>query len=688
MKFLLMSVLVLSLSLGGLALAQDAPEIPRVRGTEPTEAAAGVGPAIWVHPSEPSLSLILGTDDELGLAIYDLEGTLLQLLETDPLTAIDLRYNVSVGGDEIDLIVAGVDEEPLLYFFSVDSESREVSQIGELEVGIDQAGTCLFRSAATDTLYAIVVSEDGELEQWALDGSGEAISGGLARELEVGGEVEACTTDDFHAAIYISEGNAGLWRYGAEPETGTNRTLVDFSQVGNVAALGNFVEDIEAATVLELADGAGYVLVSNEAAGLVNVYDRATNAFLGAFSIADTVDPNGMAAVPTALTDDFPAGLLMTTNDETGAFSLVSWAEVASALGLESDGDYDARTDLSRDAAVVVPSLETAPVPSGTDAADDAAFWVHPTDPALSTIIGTDKTSGLVVYDLAGNILQEINIGDVNNVDVRYNFPLGDQRVALVSATNRTTNSLVIYAVNPETRQLEDVAAGEVVSAVSEVYGFCMYLSPNTGDTYAIINSADSGDVEQYLLSATDDGRVDAELVRAFSLGSQTEGCVADDETGVLYIGEENAGIWRYSAEPDGGEDRSLVDSTEDGNLTADVEGLAIYYGPDGTGYLIASSQGSSEFAVYTREGENEYLGSFRIVETDAIDGVSGTDGIDVISFALGEVFPNGAFIAQDDLNINPVENQNFKVVDWAQIAEALGLMVDTSFDPRSVGAE
>ena len=47
-------------------------------------------------------------------------------------------------------------------------------------------------------------------------------------------------------------------------------------------------------------------------------------------------------------------------------------------------------------------TVETDPVPGGGDA-DDAAIWVHPTDPALSMIIGTDKESGLGVYDLSGN---------------------------------------------------------------------------------------------------------------------------------------------------------------------------------------------------------------------------------------------------------------------------------------------
>jgi 3-phytase len=54
----------------------------------------------------------------------------------------------------------------------------------------------------------------------------------------------------------------------------------------------------------------------------------------------------------------------------------------------------------------VVPAVETVPVPTGGDAADDATIWVHPIAPALSLVIGTDKDDGLAVYDLAGTLRQ------------------------------------------------------------------------------------------------------------------------------------------------------------------------------------------------------------------------------------------------------------------------------------------
>jgi 3-phytase len=330
-------------------------------------------------------------------------------------------------------------------------------------------------------------------------------------------------------------------------------------------------------------------------------------------------------------------------------------------------------------------TVETEPVPSSGDAADDAAIWVHPADSSLSLIIGTDKDSGLAVYDLAGVQVQFLADGELNNVDVRYDFPLGDTSVDIVAAGNRTDDTIAVYAIDPVTGELQSVAAGPLPVGLTEAYGFCLYRSAVSGVFYAFVNDKE-GDVEQWRLQDNGQGQVEAVLVRSFSVGSQTEGMVADDELGRLYVGEEDVGIWRYGAEPDAGVDRTLVDSTgEQGHLVADVEGLAIYYAGNGAGYVLASSQGASQFTVYERQGGNDYLMTFEVVGREAIDDVSGTDGIDVSNVALGSAFPHGLFVAQD--NDNAGDNQNYKLVPWDEIANGGSprLDIDTSWDPRGL---
>ena len=336
-------------------------------------------------------------------------------------------------------------------------------------------------------------------------------------------------------------------------------------------------------------------------------------------------------------------------------------------------------------AAQVIAIIETFPVPSGGDTADDPAIWIHPTEPSLSIIIGTDKKGGLGVYDLQGNQLQYLAIGEINNVDLRYNFPLGGQSIALVTAGNRTTEGIEIFKVNPISRNLEGVAIGDINLGFNP-YGSCMYLSPVTGEYYFFVNSKD-GEVEQWQLYDNGAGLVEGILDRSLEVGSQTEGCVADDQYGDFYIGEEGVGIWKYGAEPEDGSERIMVDSTgSTGHLAADVEGLTLYYTREGGGYLIASSQGSDEFVIYRRDGDNKYLFTFEVVAGNGIDRVTNTDGIDVTNFNLGPAFPWGLFVVQD--GSNDLGNQNFKLIPWQSIANVnFPLSTDTSWDPRRVGA-
>jgi len=324
-------------------------------------------------------------------------------------------------------------------------------------------------------------------------------------------------------------------------------------------------------------------------------------------------------------------------------------------------------------------TVETDPVPSGGDAADDPAIWVHPTDPSRSTVIGTDKEGGLAVYDLDGRQIQYLAGIRPNNVDVRHGFPLAGQTVDIVVTSERDDDAITIHRVDPQTRQL--VEAASPIATGLDVLGVCLYRSPETGSFYVFVSSDGAGPVRQWQLSDGGAAGVTATQVRDLPMESTAEGCVADDDLAYLYVAEETVGIWKYEAEPDAGSSRVSVDQVGP-RLDSDVEGLTIYYGPEGAGYLIASSQGSGEYAAYNRTGDNEHVSNFQIVDSASVDGTSSTDGIDVMSAPLGAGFPNGLFVAQD--GDNDSGNQNFKLVPWEVVAGSTPtLAVETGWNPR-----
>ncbi len=356
--------------------------------------------------------------------------------------------------------------------------------------------------------------------------------------------------------------------------------------------------------------------------------------------------------------------------------ALVVGAIVASLMAGESVLPALAQT------AEVSATVETDAVPSGGDA-DDPAIWVHPSDPSRSTIIGTDKEGGLAVYDLHGNQIQYVSGVEPNNVDIRHDFPLGSGLIDLVVSSDRANDEIAFHAVDTETRQL--VPMGSFAPGI-DIYGICLYHSPVSESYYVFVTSEEAGPVGQFALSDNGSGGISATEVRRFQMNSTSEGCVADDGLGYLYVTEEDVGIWKYDAEPGAGSNHLAVDGVGP-NLEADLEGVTIYYGPEDTGYLIVSSQGSHDYAVYEREGDNRFLSKFEIVDSAAIDAVSSTDGIDTISTGLGPSFPKGLFVVQDGDN-EPDEN-NFKVVPWETVARSTNplLMMETGWNPRDENA-
>lgn len=316
----------------------------------------------------------------------------------------------------------------------------------------------------------------------------------------------------------------------------------------------------------------------------------------------------------------------------------------------------------------VTASAETDPVMHEGDVADDPAIW---TDGKETLIIGTHKKGGgLEVYDLSGKRLQSLPEGKFNNVDLRYGMEVGGKKLDIVAASNRTDDTLALYAVDPDTRKLVPIADGKIPT-VAKSYGFCMYHDLGKNAYYAIVNNKEGRVVQMELFDAGN-GKVGAKTVRTFDVGSQTEGCVADDETGYLYVGEEEKGVWKYAAGADQDDRRKLIDHTgKGGHLTADVEGISLYLLENGEGYLVVSSQGSHSYNLYDRKS-GKFLGDFHIADGE-IDGTCETDGLDVTSANLGADYPKGILVVQDGEDL-PGGTQNFKIVDFRKILSALGL--------------
>jgi 3-phytase len=404
---------------------------------------------------------------------------------------------------------------------------------------------------------------------------------------------------------------------------------------------------------------------------------------------------------------------------------------------------------------------------AGGDAnGDDPAIWVHPSNPAASLVIVTKKNAGLSVYDLAGVELQAIappaaprpddSPGRFNNVDLLLGFELGGRRVDLAVVTDRGRDQIRFYTIDASAAAahlapLTDVTAASVPFVFSadqteandqaNAYGLAVKGARGRDPSAIFASRRHRTEVAELEPVATSDGHVTYRRLgiitvpREFTLPNgaiwtpcsqsdeelpQVEGMVVDVEQNVLYMAQEDVGIWALPLANQQHHLR-LVDKVREfgvpydrifnpeeeefscalrfsqnpgyggQHLSADAEGLTVYYGRGNGqkgGYLLASSQGDSTYAVYERSGMNAFVGSFRVGNAGNIDGAEHSDGAAVVNVPLGSAFPLGLFVTHDGEN-TPVaidssgetrENTNFKLVPWEDIANVFPrpLLIDT----------
>lgn len=322
-------------------------------------------------------------------------------------------------------------------------------------------------------------------------------------------------------------------------------------------------------------------------------------------------------------------------------------------------------------------SAETEPVDAikvSDDAADDPAIWYNQSQPSKSIIYGSNKTAGIHTYDLSGKELQFVPCGRINNIDVRQTVDFGHGPVDVIVGSNRTGNSLTIFQIDTEGLIIENSRSDLKLGKRFEPYGFCLYVG-KSNKLYAFVN-AKSGQIDQYYIGQMSNGDFSGQKVRTLKLGTQVEGMVADDQNGILYVGEEENAIFKFGAEPtDSVEEFMLAESNiANGKIEYDIEGLALLTSK----YLVASIQGNFSYAIFDLE-QDKYLTSFKI-KSDIVDGVEETDGIDINILPMGKAFPQGILVVQDGFNSkanNELEAQNFKIVDLAEVFKLLEISAE-----------
>jgi 3-phytase len=144
-------------------------------------------PAIWIHPTDPSKSLIIGTDknEDGALYVFNLEGKIDEQKTVRGLKRpnnVDIEYGLLLNGVATDIVVTTERLENRVRIFSlpdmkaIDNGGIEVFQNEDLRFPM---GIALYKRPSDGSIYAIVGRKEGPTDgtylwQYQLedDGSG------------------------------------------------------------------------------------------------------------------------------------------------------------------------------------------------------------------------------------------------------------------------------------------------------------------------------------------------------------------------------------------------------------------------------------------------------------------------------------------------------------------------------------
>ena len=321
-------------------------DLPAVHAVVETEPVRGKGdaaddPAIWIHPADASLSLILGTDKRRGLSVYDLSGQEVQFLARGRVNNVDLRQGVALEDGPATLAVATNRTEGTMDIFTVSAEGQvELALAQPLEIG-DPYGICMQLDAA-GIAYAYVNGSDGEYEIWRLNETGGLKPERIDR-FSLPTKPEGCVVDDLTGIAYIGEEEHGIWKMPARAGGFEDKTLLDSVESDRLTA------DVEGLDIYRTSEGGAILVASSQGDYTYAFYDLYDgDRYLGSVRIADSPlaeidgaeETDGLAVSAVNLGAGFEQGVLVVQDgfnrrpEEKQNFKLVPWSSVAAALEL------------------------------------------------------------------------------------------------------------------------------------------------------------------------------------------------------------------------------------------------------------------------------------------------------------------------------------------------------------------
>jgi 3-phytase len=325
-------------------------------------------PAIWVHPTDPARSLIIGTMKVAApagaIVVFGMDGQIRQIISgIDRPNNVDVEYGFQLAGRRVDIAVATERLRRQLRVFRIDPADGRLVDLGGIPILQDQDGEAgapmgigLYRRNRDGAIFAIVAPKTGPRQgyvwQYRLFGDRNGRVGATfvrrfgnfsATSVREENEIEAVVVDDALGFAYYADEADGIHKWHADPDhPEAGRELAHFGRTG-------FRGDREGLAIYALPDGTGYIVCTDQldedseyhlypregAPENPHDHSREIAVLRGGADATDGIDISSSPLGP-----GLPNGVMIAMNSAPRNFLVFRWQDLASSVkpGLRMNG--------------------------------------------------------------------------------------------------------------------------------------------------------------------------------------------------------------------------------------------------------------------------------------------------------------------------------------------------------------
>jgi myo-inositol-hexaphosphate 3-phosphohydrolase len=295
--------------------------------------------ALWIHPTDPARSLVIGTYRTGWVLVWSMQGVEVQRVnQNTSVKYVDVRYGVALGADTVDVVAANLRDNGRVSVFKVNPNYTVGDALVQLadrnsannQVQRNSWAFSLYKRPSDGALFLFETPKNNvRIRQYRIQGDG---LGGITvtpeRDLNYFGDTaDGMVVDEAFGYLYVSEANEGFYKFHTEAELGSD-------PIAFIQTFDALTPENEGMAIYQCNDGEGYILLASKGSSSIKIFDRNDENRLlknviplsdnGAGIQSVGIDVTAFVTLPA-----YPRGVLAAHDREGRRFHLYDWGAIA-----------------------------------------------------------------------------------------------------------------------------------------------------------------------------------------------------------------------------------------------------------------------------------------------------------------------------------------------------------------------